>query len=1542
MTISPFTSTSFSKQSLTKMVSSSILLLLACFAASAQAQEAFVLEPNKPVERTMKGNETHVFQINLNAGQFLHVVIEQSQGFDLVITLIAPDETKLIEMDGRNGYLWREALSCVAESPGTYRLQLKGYNPLATVGTYKATITSLRQALAGDAKRIEAEKAFAQGRRLYEQSVQTLPEAVKHFQAATMLWREIGDKYWEAVALINLGWTQSDLSENDNARGSLTEALKLFQEAKDRTGEGKAHNGLGTVYKDLRAYDAARDSYEQAVAIRRELKDRRGEANSLNNLGKVLQTTGQFEKTREVYLQALIIQRELKNKNGEADVLGSLAQLENGLGNFEKARDTYEAALAIAREVKHRSLESLYLVALGGVYNFGLNQYEKAKDYFESGLVASRDAKYRTVEGLALNGLGIVLEKLNQYEKAAERYEIALALARETNNTASESLALSCLVSLYSRMKQHDKARDYAEQMVKFSERQKDPNSFGTALNSLATVYSNLGQFERSRDLYQQALTISREVKNSNMEMLALSGLGLGYYNLNDFEKARDYYQQTRSLAHRIKNRIFEYIGLFGMGTIDYRLNRYEEAKDNYEQALIISRELKNRLDEALMLDNLGSVYVELSYYEKGRDLHLEALNIFKEIKDRDNESNTLNNVGRAWFALSQYDKARDYVEQALAIKLELNKQDKAVMLSNLGVMYNNLNQYEKAKGFLDEAALVSRDIRNRVTEGLILRGMGGLYYNDRSQYEKARGYYEQALAISREAKDKRGEASALDNLGTVDRNLGQYEKARDEYHQALTIFRDIKNRSAEGALLHNLGTLYNSLSQYDKALDYFNQALPIRRGVKDRRGEGATLEALGLVYKNLNQYGKAQDHFSLALAIFRELKVRGDEASSLNNLGDVSTKLNQHEQARGYLDQALVIEREIKDRRGEGTTLDKLGSVYKSLGQYEKARSFYEQALVIFREINVRQDEGEVLKHLMENLKLKGQSREAIFYGKQAINVFQQIRGSLKSFEKESQLSFLKDKESGYRLLADLLIETGRLGEAEQVLALLKEEEYAGLLRRSGEPKSDLGYTVEEAELLKIQSQLADLGRERNELSALSKEELNQKGKKARLNEIERRLLPKANAALERALEAIEDEIFSSDNSRKRKSRQSQVIAEVEDRKWVDYLDPATVALYTVIISKGELIDKGWIILVTRDFRKAYSIDVTNLNQTIAALRETLKGPIYFPEEARAQFANPQPLAHEIYRRLFLNPQPKGPTLAEDLETYLRNQKEKTLMWSLDGILRYVPMAVLHDGEKYLVERYRNVVFTTVGPALTQPVSRQWRVLGLAVSKKHPGLDPLPSTPLEMAAIVRDQNKNTEGVLPGVVKLDDQFTEEAMLDGIREGYPVVHIASHFIFDEANSQRSFLLLGDGNHLETFKLKDSANIFEKQDLVTLSACDTAMGRAGGKDTEGFAYVAQTLGAKAVLATLWKVDDTGTQVLMPRFYRLREGGLSKGEALRRAQLELLYGDDKSPSPSPSTRVRLETGTSKLTRFVRDPQRPFAHPYYWAPFILIGNWK
>jgi CHAT domain-containing protein len=289
-------------------------------------------------------------------------------------------------------------------------------------------------------------------------------------------------------------------------------------------------------------------------------------------------------------------------------------------------------------------------------------------------------------------------------------------------------------------------------------------------------------------------------------------------------------------------------------------------------------------------------------------------------------------------------------------------------------------------------------------------------------------------------------------------------------------------------------------------------------------------------------------------------------------------------------------------------------------------------------------------------------------------------------------------------------------------------------------------------------------------------------------------------------------------------------------------------------------------------------------------------------------------------------DPRPAGKRLYDlliaPLEAELAGSKAGRIIFSLDGPLRYAPMAALWDGGRFLAERYPSGLFTrsTVdklglprpeGPVLV-------RALGASVGR--PGFPPLPGVPDELAAVVREgpspesppggapaaaggqpggaPGAPAEGVLEGRRYLDSEFGLDALVESLASGAPVVHIASHFRLVPASPADTALLLGDGETLSLEEIWGNVDLdFGSLDLLTLSACDTASGaarRADGAEVESFGETVQTRGAAAVIASLWKVNDASTAALMREFYRLRYvEGLGKAEALRGAQLAVMKG-------------------------------------------------
>ncbi len=951
-----------------------------------------------------------------------------------------------------------------------------------------------------------------------------------------------------------------------------------------------------------------------------------------------------------------------------------------------------------------------------------------------------------------------------------------------------------------------------------------------------------------------------------------------------------------------------------------FKEQKYETALEHAEAALVIDRALRpaSAADE---LNKLGQGLNLLGQTEKAINYWQQAQQIYQRLKDRSSEAAMLLAMGTAYQAVNRYDKAETALQAALPLaRATHDALGEAWILGALGSSHLAQSHFEQTIQFSEQALMAARATRGQPLQSAIAAVL--------------------ATSYAGETRDSLNnvEGTMIGNLGIAYQSLGRPDKAAPYFEQAVALSRQNADKQGEAMALANLGATYVALGRHEKALPFLEQALQISRAQEFSVNQQGLLDALGYAYRGLNQLDKAHEISSQALDLARRNKDRRTEAAVLVSLG-MDVLLKNPVQAVQYGQQALEIDHSIGDVWGESQSLKLLSMGHLLGGQIGVAADEAGQSLAISRQIKSRGAEADVLAILMLIARASNQSRLAIFYGKQAINNLQQTRASLTGFDRETQKGFLKSNANIYRWLADLLIEQGRLPEAQQVLGMLKQEEFFDFVQRDRNEATTAtraSLTPDESAWEKRYDQISEkitaLGVERGQLAAKTPRSPDEEAHLVSLDDD----LAVAGQAFQKLLDTLAQEADNAPaaNTTLRQLQDSEVMMQA-----LHQMGDGTVALYTLVSE-----DKYRVILFTAETQKAaeYAIPAAELNAKIAAFRAVLQDPT----------RDPRPLGHELYEILIA-------PIAKDLA----GAGAKTLMWSLDGALRYLPVSALYDGKAYLAERFRNVVFTPASQLnLEAEPTAHWTALGLGVSKAQSGFSALPGVVEELHGIIgkADDNKaevkrseavaQDKGVLPGKVALDEAFTAAAMKNDLGQGFSVVHIASHFQFVPGNEADSFLLLGDGSHLSLSQIKAIPNFFRNVELLTLSACNTATGSVGGdgREVEGFGVVAQRKGAKAVMASLWPVADESTQLLMRHFYRIREAqpGTSKAEALRLAQMALLHGEAKTSETATQRGARFGGGdvgaASSQPEFKADPQAPFAHPYFWAPFILIGNWK
>jgi CHAT domain-containing protein len=370
-----------------------------------------------------------------------------------------------------------------------------------------------------------------------------------------------------------------------------------------------------------------------------------------------------------------------------------------------------------------------------------------------------------------------------------------------------------------------------------------------------------------------------------------------------------------------------------------------------------------------------------------------------------------------------------------------------------------------------------------------------------------------------------------------------------------------------------------------------------------------------------------------------------------------------------------------------------------------------------------------------------------------------------------------------------------------------------------------------------------------------------------------------------------------------------------------VDQAEDPTAAVFHMIILDDRIETILKLPQQTELIRQTSLVKRSELEQQLGWFREQLKD--------RSSGADVQKTAQLVYDWLLRSTEPQ-----------LEVSNIKTLVFVLDGSLRGIPMAALYNGQHYLVEKY--AVAITPGLQLLgakQNYSRSKSVLiaGLTTGSTITVSDrPIRFSPLTN---VLQEVQQIKALLPqSKVLLDDQFTTEKFRNQVSaSSYAIVHVATHGRFS-SNPDETFILTAsaqpvDVNELQTILQNRSQAQAAPVELLVFSACETAVGDK--RAALGLAGVAIRAGAFSTLASLWAVDDASTSLLMGQFYRAFSQGdsqISKAEALRRAQLSLLYGREVAPTAD----LQKSIGGDNA-----ETDADFSHPYFWTPFVLVGDW-
>lgn len=972
----------------------------------------------------------------------------------------------------------------------------------------------------------------------------------------------------------------------------------------------------------------------------------------------------------------------------------------------------------------------------------------------------------------------------------------------------------------------------------------------------------------------------------------------------------------------------------------------------------------------------------------RAREKYEAAMQLRRTLGDRFDEAVLLHAIGRLWAASNSPEKAQEAYRQSLALFQSTSGEGWDSLFANMSFLYTVMGSKQKALDYLADALPLVRALRNRRLEAVLLVGIAKIHA-DLNQTEQSLERQQRALQLYRASGGRGGEAVTLTNIGDADLTLAERKKAIQYLNQSLLVMRAVGDKSMEATVLFGIGYVHNLLDEPQKALEYFEQALPLFRALGDRNSEAYILNFTGGFYVGLGEYQKALDYIEQALLLFRAVGDRNAEAYALLYVGGINCQLGQSGPCLALQQQALPLFRSAGDRYGEASALGSIGALFWSLGEQQKAEEHWQQALRLWQALGYRGGEAHTLTSLAFLAEKRGQLEAGLAQQRQALALHRVLgnqSGEAHALYGIARIERTRGNLSEARTNVEAalaLIETqrGQYTSPESRASFLATQQpvysfYTDLLMQLHQQAPTQGWdgaALQSSERARVRSLLEILTEARIDI---------RQGGDATLLERERRLQQQLNAKEQARLQLNRSKVNQEQTAAVEKELRAltaeyqEVQAQLRARSphYAALTQPQPLKLREI----QQLLDADTMLLeYALGDERSYLWAATSNSLTSFIL----------PKRADIEVA-----ARGFYELLIAPDHPdrkllpaKSAALSEMLLKPVAAQLgNKRLLLVTDGALQYVSFGAL-PAPKDEVGRRKDEKKLYPASLVSHPLIVEHELISLpsasalaVLRQEMAGRIAAPKTLAILAdPVFSRSDSRVKGASAGTTEkavaaplrrraTDEQLQRSAEQSGLKNAelriprlpgtrreaagilelisdserkqafdfdasratftsaelsqYRFLHLATHGLLNSTHPELSGLVLSlvdaQGQPQDGFlRLHEIYNLKLSAELVVLSACQTAL----GKDIKGEGLVGLTrgfmyAGAPRVVASLWKVDDKATAELMKHFYQamLGEQRLRPAAALRAAQIAMAQ--------------------NKL----------WEDPYYWAAFVLQGEWQ
>jgi CHAT domain-containing protein/tetratricopeptide (TPR) repeat protein len=957
------------------------------------------------------------------------------------------------------------------------------------------------------------------------------------------------------------------------------------------------------------------------------------------------------------------------------------------------------------------------------------------------------------------------------------------------------------------------------------------------------------------------------------------------------------------------------------------------------------------------------------------------ALAAWAATGDREWQAVCARKLGETHQLLGEPDAAlRQFEESVRLAQLAGSADGECAAQSDAARVLLDLGRHADSRVRAARAVDLARGSGDRTCESEALNVTGDIAMFTGEERNSA-DIYRQALAISRELGDRRGEAQALLNLAYTATDLSHVADARQFYNEALEQWRAVGDRRGEAATLVGLANLDIMTGASTAALGRFREARPILEKLGDHVGLATMLSSTGTVLARVGEFEASVGYYRRSARLFNEVKLAIGEATTLLPLGLALERLGRYQEALDEYTRALNLITSLDDRRLESYAREHLARLAVRMGRTEEAVDQYSRARSLASAVGNSSGEAYALSGLGMVLAQQGRAAEGLTLLTESVAVAEKARepfaASQALFSRADVKSGLGDVDGALadirrslEIVENLRGDIGSLDLRASYVASVRDRHdlEIELLTRLDEREPSRGYVAlafEASERARARSLLDGLTEARAGIRVGVDATLVDR-ERALLEELNVRALRLARVPLDVAHQKERDALTSQIDALTGDSRDLEAQIRTASPAYAALTQPRPLTLHQVqqLVADDDTVLLEYFV----GDRRSYVWAVTRTGIAIAALppRAEIERLVRPYIQAVGRLARDQPAVAQSAIGSDDRPQRVSAMLLGPIADRVRVRR---LLVVPDGILHTLPFAALpdpgassadggaaaplidshelvllpsastlallrrdwhHDGTwPRAVMVFADPVFDADDPRLDRRAAGVGRAspagTPLALSNDEgPGtlrqLDEPATNGIARLLGSRREARAIAAAAPGVdVALDFAASRAAVMNGRLADYRILHFATHGVVDNHRPALSGIVLSlfdaEGRSAPGFlRLHDIYNLQLPVDLVVLSACSTGLGKeVAGEGLMGLVRGFMYAGSRQVLATLWKVDDQATSELMTRFYDgVLRRGLRPVTALAEAQRQMM----------------------------RDPR--WRDPFYWAPFVLQGDWQ